>query len=520
MLWAVEFRILGPLEVLDGARLLPLTGARQRALLAVLLLHANEVVSSDRLIDELWGEEPPAAGSTALRVRVSQLRKALGREDVLVTRAPGYFVRVGPGELDLHRFERLLEEADGAEPTAAAERLREALALWRGEPLADVSYEPFAQAAIARLVELRLVALERRIEADLVLGRHAELVGELQALVREHPLQERLRRQLMLALYRSGRQADALDCYQDARRTLVDELGIDPSPALRELEQAILRQDSSLNLVQTAAPERSILVWSRGEASLDPLLGIAEPLARRPPRELILARVARRDELAGATDFLSSHGHELRSRGVAARVAAFTSTEPGRDVVRLAAEQDADLMLLDGGFEPDVEAVLDGAPCDVALLLELREVSIGPGRPVLAPFGGAEHDWSAVEIAAWIARAREAPLRLVGSTGGRHGRDASRLLASVSLLIQRAVGIATSPLLVEPGEAGLVLAARDAGLIVFGLSAGWRREGLGQVRPAVARAASAPTLLVRKGLRPGGLAPPASQTRFTWSLGR
>ena len=516
----VEFRILGPLEALDAGRPLPLAGASQRALLAVLLLHANEVVSSDRLIDELWGEEPPAAGSTALRVRVSQLRKALGREDVLVTRAPGYFVRVGPGELDLHRFERLLEEADGADPSAAAERLREALTLWRGEPLGEFAYEPFAQTAIARLAELRLVALERRIEADLALGRHAALVGELQELVREHPLQERLRRQLMLALYRSGRQADALDCYQDARRALVEELGIDPSPALRELEQAILRQNASLDLAQTAAPERSILVWSRAEASLGPLLEIAEPLSRRPLRELILARVARRDELAGATDFLASAGNELRSRGVAARVAAFASTEPGRDVVRLSTDQDVDLILLDGGFEPEVEAVLDAAPCDVALLLEPREVSIGPGRPVLAPFGGAEHDWSAVEIAAWIARAREAPLRLVGSTGGRHGHDASRLLASASLLIQRAVGIATSPLLVEPGEEGLVQASEGAGLIVFGLPAGWRREGLGQVRPAVARATAAPTLLVRKGLRPGGLAPAASQTRFTWSLGR
>ena len=515
----VEFRILGPLEVLDAGRPLSLSGA-SRALLALLLLHANEVVSSDRLIDELWGAEPPAAGSTALRVRVSQLRKALGREDVLVTRAPGYFVRVGPGELDLHRFERLLEEAEGAEPPVAAERLRAALALWRGEPLGEFAYEPFARTAIARLEELRLVALERRIEADLTLGRHAELVGELQALVREHPLQERLRRQLMLALYRSGRQVDALEAYQEARRALVEELGIDPSPALRELEQAILRQDVSLDLAQTAAPERSILVWSRGGESLDPLLEIAEPLSRRPARELILTRVVGRDELAQATELLSARRDELASHRVPGRVAAFASTDAGRDVARLAAEQDVDLVLLDGGLEPDVESVLDGAPCDVALLLERREVSVGPDRPVLAPFGGAEHDWSAVEIAAWIARAREAPLRLVGSTGGPDGHDASRLLASVSLLIQRAVGIATSPLLVEPGEEGLVQAAADAGLIVFGLPAGWRREGLGRVRSGVARASSAPTLLVCKGLRPGGLAPAASQTSFTWSLGR
>jgi hypothetical protein len=324
----------------------------------------------------------------------------------------------------------------------------------------------------------------------------------------------------MLALYRSGRQAEALEAYQTARRALVEELGIDPSQALRELEQAVLRQDASLDLAQAAAPERSILVWSRGGESLDALLGIAEPLSRRPLRELILARVVGRDELACATDLLSSRSEELRSGGIAARVAAFASTDAGHDVARLATEQDVDLILLDGAFEPEVEALLDSAPCDVAVLSELKEVSVGPDRPVLVPFGGAEHDWSAVEIAAWIARALEAPLRLVGSTGGRHGRDASRLLASVSLLIQRAVGIATSPLLVEPGEEGLLRAGADAGLIVFGLPSGWRREGIGGVRQAVARSASAPTLFVRKGLRPGGLAPPASQTRFTWSLRR
>jgi DNA-binding SARP family transcriptional activator len=222
----MQFRILGPLEVFDDGREVQLAGASQRALLALLLLHANEVVSSDRLIDELWDAAPPASGVTALQVRVSQLRKALGSAaERLETKPPGYVLRVGPEELDLDRFTRLLDQADGAEPSVAAHKLREALALWRGPALADFAYESFAQASIGRVEELRLAAVERRIDADLSLGRHAQLVSELETLIVEHPLQERLRGQLMLALYRSGRQADALEAYQATRRALVEALG-------------------------------------------------------------------------------------------------------------------------------------------------------------------------------------------------------------------------------------------------------------------------------------------------------
>src|SRR6266849_5912880 len=204
----MQFRILGPLEVIDDGREVPFAGASQRALLALLLLHTNEVVSSDRLIDELWDAEPPGSGVTALQVRVSQLRKALGpAAERLETRPPGYLLHVARDELDLERFTRLLRQADGAEPALAAEKLREALSLWRGPALEDFAYEPFAQAAIGRIEELHLTAVERRIDADLALGRHAELVGELEALIVEHPLRETLRGQLMLALYRSGRQA-------------------------------------------------------------------------------------------------------------------------------------------------------------------------------------------------------------------------------------------------------------------------------------------------------------------------
>jgi len=249
----MQFRILGPLEVADGDCLVSLAAA-QRSLLALLLLSANEVVSADRLIEELWGEEAPESGRTALQVRVSQLRKALdGAGGRIATRAPGYLLRVDRDELDLYCFERLVSEADAAEPAEAAAKLREALGLWRGAPLDDLSYASFAQPAIRQLEELRLAALEKRIEADLELGRQAELVGELEMLVEEHPLREHLHAQLMLALYRCGRQADALAAYQNARRVLVEQLALEPSAPLRQLERAILRQEASLDLEATIA---------------------------------------------------------------------------------------------------------------------------------------------------------------------------------------------------------------------------------------------------------------------------
>jgi DNA-binding SARP family transcriptional activator len=241
----MDFRILGPLEVIAGDRALALGGGRQRKLVAILLLHANEFVSSERLIEDLWGEQRPDTASKALQGYISQLRKALA-PDTLVTRPGGYVLRLAPGELDLDRFERLIDGAREAEPRVAAEKLREALALWRGPPLADFAYDEFAQSEIARLEERRLVALERRVEADLALGRHAELAGELAALVTRHPLRERLRAQLMLALYRSGRQAEALEAYTDARRTLRDELGLEPSEELQQLQRAILAHDPAV----------------------------------------------------------------------------------------------------------------------------------------------------------------------------------------------------------------------------------------------------------------------------------
>ena len=247
----VEFRILGPLAVEDDGQEIVLGGARPRTLLTILLLHRDQVVPADRLIEDLYRGDPPPAAAKALRAHVSRLRRALGPSGALHTRAGGYALELEPGTLDAERFENLLDRgrsqlAAGC-PGEAATILREALALWRGPPLADVAYEHFAQSEIARLHELRLTALEERVEADLELGRHAELVGELELLVHEHPLRERLRGQLMLALYRSDRQAEALDAYREGRRLLADELGLDPGRPLRDLEQSILRQDPALD---------------------------------------------------------------------------------------------------------------------------------------------------------------------------------------------------------------------------------------------------------------------------------
>jgi DNA-binding SARP family transcriptional activator len=231
----MEFRILGSLEVVDAGRALSL-GGRQRAPLSFFLLHPNEVVPSERLIDALWGERPPATAPAALQVHVSQLRKALGTARIQ-TRAPGYLFRLEPDELDAARFEALLAEG----------RTEDALALWRGPALADFR-EPWAQAEGARLDELRLAAVEQRIEAEFARGRHAELVSELEALVREQPLRERLRAQLMLALYRCGRQAEALAVYQQTRGLLVEELGIEPGPDLQQLHRQVLNQEPALAL--------------------------------------------------------------------------------------------------------------------------------------------------------------------------------------------------------------------------------------------------------------------------------
>jgi DNA-binding SARP family transcriptional activator len=249
----LDFRILGPLEVLVDGRDVTPARPKQRALLALLVVRANEILSSDELIDALWGDRPPATAQAALRGHVSSLRKIFG-QDTIETRPPGYVLRVGPGQTDLECFQRLLDEA-GREsaPSERARLLRSALALFRGDPLADFRYADFARTEAERLEELRLTALEERVGAELELGRHGDLIAELRRLVAENPLRERLWEQLMLALYRAGRQADALRAYQDARRVLTEQLGLDPGPALKELERKMLAQDPELIPLTPAA---------------------------------------------------------------------------------------------------------------------------------------------------------------------------------------------------------------------------------------------------------------------------
>jgi class 3 adenylate cyclase/predicted ATPase len=276
----LEFRILGPLEVIENGRPLDLGGHKQRVVLATLLLDSNRVVSADRLIEALWEDEPPPSAGKALQVHVSQLRRLLGRERV-ETKAPGYRLRVEAAELDLDRFQELAE----------AGRHVDALALWRGQPLAEFAHLRFAQADIARLEEARLACLEERIEDDLAQGRHAALVGELEGLVREHPLRERLRSHLMLALYRSGRQAEALDVYQSGRRRLSDELGLEPGEALKQLEREILAHDPSLDLPVVRAAE------PRPAAPASPAPG--PPAPAREARKTVTVLFC---DLAGSTE--------------------------------------------------------------------------------------------------------------------------------------------------------------------------------------------------------------------------
>jgi DNA-binding SARP family transcriptional activator len=528
---SVEFRILGPLQALVDDTPVSLGGRQQRAVLAILLAHSNQTVPVDRLIDGVWDDSPPESAANLLQGYISQLRKALGKE-VIATRGRGYAVIVPSGALDLHRFEQqaeagMAERARGSAADSSAE-LTAALALWRGPALSDLADLPSVLPIAARLDALRLTAIEHRIEADLECGREAEAAAELDALIAEHPLRERLRWLRMLALYRAGRQAEALEAYRDAREMLVEELGIEPSEELRELERAILRHDPSLAphaegaavVPDTPASTRTVLIAALVTSSLPKLIALGGPLARRPDRELVVAStVSTSEELLGVTKRLREASAPLIEQGVVARIAAFTSVAPGTDLARLATEQDADLLLVDApeGLLEDarVLSLLEDAPSDVAVVV--GDGGEGKG-PVLVPFSGFEHDWAAVELGAWLAQSLECPMRLAGPSSGPGGRDASRLLASASLALQKALGVQADPLIVEPSPAALVAAARDSGVVVVGLTERWRREGLGSTRTALATTPGLTTLLVRRGLRPGGLAPQTSETRFTWTI--
>jgi DNA-binding SARP family transcriptional activator len=523
--------VLGPLEALVDGMPVRLAGPRQRALLALLLVHANEVVPVARLVDEVWGQEPPVTAGNVLQTYVSQLRKVLGR-DLIVTRGRGYVAAVAEGALDLTVFERRSSAGaralDEGRFSVAAMEFRAALALWRGPALADLADEPCARTVAARLDELRLVALERAVDADLACGRDAELVAELEALVAEHPLHERFRAQQMVALYRCGRQADALEAFQRARGTLVAELGIEPGAALRDVQRAILEQDPALAPARphssASAPiaddPRRVMAAAFGGGSLSSLVSLGAQLAGEAERELVVASpVTKVAELGDAVQRLGQVRERLEEEGVTARTAAFTSVTPGHDVARLASEQDVELLVVDApdGLLEDARllALLDNAPCDVAILVGARPA--GPG-PVLVPFSGSEHDWAAVELGAWLARAGGRVLQLAGASTSREGRDASRLLANASLAVQRVLGIGAEPVIVEPSPPALVTVARAAGVVVVGLPDRWRTAGLGRTRTALAVERDLTTVLVRRGLRPGGLSPRHEGTRFTWTI--
>jgi DNA-binding SARP family transcriptional activator len=487
----IRYRLLGPVEAPAE-----LPGGKPRALLARLLLEPGRVVPVDALVDDLW-RDPPASAHKVVQVYVSQLRKALGA-DAIETRAPGYLARAAADESDLGRFERLAKRARGTgEPAKKAALLREALDLWRGPALAEFRDEPFAEAAARRLAELRLYALEERIDAQLDLGEHARLVPELEALVEEEPLRERPRGQLMVALYRSGRQAEALARYRDGRALLVEELGIEPGPALQELERAILRQEEAL-----AQPQGRPRVRGSVVCAVPGLAALVAPLASEG-RELVLV-----DLVADAS--------ELRERASAlasadARTAVFVSDAPGADLARLAAEQDAELLIAGPLAADELEGLLAAAPCDVALAPR-PELSFEPTAPVVVPFGGAKEEWAALELAAWIARSHALALTLLGTEAMEGRRDASRLLASASLALQRFAGTTAEPVLVQPGPEGIL--EQPAALIVGSLPA----PELDRTRVELLDRTRVPLLLVHGGLRPSGLAPEQTLTRFSWSL--
>ncbi len=491
-----EFRLLGPLEASIDDVPVELPAGKPRALLARLLLDANRVVPVDTLVESIWGDPAPASARKVLQVYVSQVRKVLGAE-AIETRSPGYVLRVAREDVDLGRFEALAERARGAgDPARSAELLGQALALWRGPGLVEFRQEPFALPAARRLAELRLTALEQRVDAELELGRHEGLVGELETLVEQEPLREQLRRQLMVALYRSGRQADALERYREGRRLLVDELGIEPSPRLQELERAILRQDPAVDSPGTQRARGCIICVG---VRLDRLLA---PLAR----ELLLVELAADPaELAARSNALEQARDELLEAGIAARIACFTSAEPADDLARLATEQSAELLVLD-----DPSLVHESA-CDIAVAPR-SDLSFEPSGPMLVPFGGGREEWAALELGAWLARAHGLPLRLLGTEAKDGRRDASRMLASASIALQRFAATTAEPVLVPPGAEGIL--GEKGSLIVASLP----QAELDRTRRTLIEQTAVPLLLVRPGLRPGGLAPDRTLTRFSWSL--
>jgi DNA-binding SARP family transcriptional activator/tetratricopeptide (TPR) repeat protein len=412
----MEFRVLGPLEVWEGGRPLELRRPKHRALLAALLLRAGQAVSVDQLLDDLWGERPPPTAKGSLQNLVSALRKQLG-EKMLRTEPPGYLLDVARDAVDLFRFERLLEEARGAAgPEERAEKLRAALALWRGPPLADLAFEPFVLLEAPRLEDLRLAAHEELIEVRLAFGEHTQLLPELEALVAEHPFNERLRGQLMLALYRAGQQAEALDLYREARRLLVEQLGLEPSTPLRDLEQAILRHDPELTPLTTKRP--SLLPTRKTATVLYADLAASHVLAA-PPDPETLGRLLERYSTVSQRA-LEGHGGMVEILGGGALMAIFGVPQAHEDdalrSLRAAIDLREEMQALGGELEPRIG-------------VSTGEVFVGSSAP--ASVSGA-----VIGAAKRLEEAAAAGEILLGAATVRLARDAVK----VSPLEQRPLG--------------------------------------------------------------------------------
>ncbi len=514
----MEIRLLGPLEVRDGDGVISLPRRQQRALLAALALRAGEVVSTDRLVADLWGEHAPASATGSLQNTVSALRKLLGRH-VLVTQAPGYRLAVGRDAVDSHRFEGLLKEAREAEPATRARLLGEALELWRGPALADLEEEDFARLAAARLDELRVTAQEERIDAELELGRHAALVGELEQLVTMHPLRERLRGQLMLALYRCGRQAEALEVYRAARLALADELGLDPSRELQELERRVLRQDPEL-----AAP---VDLTDDSPARPASELRLVTVLAATPPGADDPEQHSRRldETLASVRNVLDRNGGVLERFGPEGLVAVFGADRPEDDDAIRAVLAARELGLPAGVATGEV---VQGAGAVVTRAVELARTGgirldertgalVRAERRLDAPLAGRDEELARLRSA--FAGARDSGrcrvLTVVGEPGIGKTRLARELAlhegADATVLLARCVahgdGATFLPLLgaLRQAEPEQVLAAEpDADLVLArlaALTAGAPTAPLGESYWAVRRLVEAlartrPVLLV------------------------
>jgi ABC-type transport system substrate-binding protein/DNA-binding SARP family transcriptional activator/streptogramin lyase len=423
----LEFRILGPLEVAGDNGPLELPAGKPRALLAVLLLNRGEVVSVDRLVDELWGEQPPPTAAKNVQGYVARLRRVLG-DGALHTQSPGYALRADA--LDAARFETLVEEARHEEPAAAAPRLERALALWRGPPLADFAYEPFAQDEIRRLEELRFSALEDRIEADLALGRHEQVVAELESLAREHPLRERLQGLRLVALYRCGRQAEALEAYRATRRRLVDELGVEPGPELKELERRILEQDPSLEPPRRERPaatarrlgRRGVVIAFAGLLALGAVAAIlAVALAGNETRTLTATPNSvgvvdgRHDQVRLVIKAAGEPG------GIAAGEGAVWVTDTASDLLLRITDNGRSVDRIPVGHRPTGVAVGDGqvwvvnqldrtvSEVNPQALKVVRPIEVGNGAGAIAFADGS----------VWVANATDYSLSRIDADSGR-----------------------------------------------------------------------------------------------------